>query len=110
MRAPRGGGGVIAREPSHTRHSAKEEYTGPRDEAGRPHGAGGRLKQRNGDTYEGAFVHGEQSGHGMLATADGSKYVGTFRGGVPHGSGVFTYANGDVYTGQRVASVCCLPG
>eukprot|EP01034_Spumella_vulgaris_P030749 gene30749-38007_t len=50
--------------------------------------------------YEGAWVEGQQTGHGKLTRTDGTIYTGSFLNGSPHGNGVMKYANGDEYRGE----------
>jgi hypothetical protein len=71
------------------------------DSNGLYHGQG-RLVWRNGDAYEGNFVHGTRDGAGVYRWKDGRQYQGQFEKNVRHGRGVFIYPNNDMYEGHFV--------
>jgi hypothetical protein len=56
----------------------------------------GKLKDADGNTFEGTWKNGKLEGHGIMAMPDGVKYVGEFQGGNMHGYGVVYLANGNV--------------
>ena len=76
-----------------------QSYTGARNAAGNPHGAG-RLVDAQGDLYEGEFVDGVLNGRGRAVHRTGAVYEGNFREGVFSGQGVLRMPNGDEYRGS----------
>ena len=55
--------------------------------------------------YSGAWINGERSGVGKMASPNGDRYFGQFSHNVQHGEGTYKFANGDVYSGQWVQGV-----
>jgi hypothetical protein len=80
----------------------KDIYTGTWHND-KPQGAGVlNMESQGGDTYEGNFAGGSQSGQGVCNFADGSKYDGRWRAGHRDGKGKIQYGNGDTYDGDWV--------
>jgi hypothetical protein len=61
-----------------------------------------RLKQPNGDVYEGGVVNQMMHGRGVMTYTSGNRYEGEFEQNKRHGRGVFTYADGSSYDGEWV--------
>lgn len=105
----------------------EEEYSGPVDEEGLPHGIGtvlyarrdpgerakfygewvhgkrsgwGLLLWRNGSRYEGHFVEDKLGGQGVLSWALGLEYRGQWTNNYAHGRGELRFPNGKRYTGE----------
>lgn len=75
---------------------------------GVPHGQGESRHEASGEVYEGAWITGRRSGHGVATLRDGSVYRGEWRNGRRNGYGVFddirTRAR---YDGKWVGGVRC---
>lgn len=82
----------------------EEEYSGPLDEEGRPHGIGTMLYARRDPgeraKFYGEWVHGKRSGWGLLLWRNGSRYEGHFVEDKLGGQGVLSWALGLEYRGQ----------
>lgn len=55
-------------------------------------------------TYQGGFVKGFPSGHGVAYFRDGGYYTGNFVDGDASGKGLYVYPNGSVYEGEFLNS------
>jgi len=60
----------------------------------------GKLIDTDGDTWEGAFKHGELEGTGTLIDRFGNTYVGDWKAGKCHGEGIFALKNKVNYKGR----------
>jgi len=54
----------------------------------------------NGDSYQGSWIDGLQSGKGITSYADCSVLEGTFMSGKPHGQCFHSFSNKDSYLGE----------
>jgi hypothetical protein len=59
-----------------------------------------KIKEKNGDIYEGGFHHWKRQGKGVLRRRNGEVYNGQFRDGLPNGHGIIKYKNGKTYEGN----------
>ena len=59
----------------------------------------GKLTFREGDFYEGNFIHGRMTGRGKRTFTDGSFVEGDFVNGNVHGRGKYTFSDGNFYEG-----------
>lgn len=66
---------------------------------GQPHGKGIKTFA-NGDRYEGEFFQGRNHGQGTCIDSKGEYYKGEFFQGQAHGKGIEIYTNGDRYEGE----------
>ncbi|KAL3660088.1 hypothetical protein V7S43_015010 [Phytophthora oleae] len=75
---------------------------------GVPHGQGESTHEASGEVYEGGWVTGRRSGHGVATLRDGSVYRGEWRSGRRNGYGVFNDARTRArYDGKWVGGVRC---
>ncbi|KAG6618310.1 Radial spoke head 10 B [Phytophthora cinnamomi] len=75
---------------------------------GVPHGQGESHHHASGEVYEGSWVTGRRSGHGVATLRDGSIYRGEWRNGRRNGFGIFDDARTRVhYDGKWVGGVRC---
>ncbi|KAE9344589.1 hypothetical protein PR003_g8383 [Phytophthora rubi] len=75
---------------------------------GIPHGQGESHHHASGEVYEGTWVTGRRSGHGVATLRDGSVYRGEWRNGRRNGFGVFDDARTRAhYNGKWVGGVRC---
>ena len=65
-----------------------------------------KIKEENGDIYEGGFHHWKRHGKGVLKTANGEVYKGQFVDGLPNGQGAIRYKNGETYEGHFKDGKC----
>lgn len=83
-----------------------EEYFGPVDEEGRPHGYGTVLyaEQDPGERskFQGEWVHGKRHGQGILIWRNGSRYDGNFIDDKLGGQGALLWALGLEYRGEWI--------
>ncbi|GMF11994.1 unnamed protein product [Phytophthora lilii] len=75
---------------------------------GVPHGQGESNHEASGEVYEGNWVSGRRSGHGVATLRDGSVYRGEWRNGRRNGFGIFDDARTRArYDGKWVGGVRC---
>ncbi len=53
-----------------------------------------------GDRYDGDFLAGKRTGHGIYTFANGNRYEGEFLDGIRSGSGSYVWPTGSHYDGQ----------
>ena len=69
-----------------------------------PHGEGKKV-YKNGDVYEGEFLHGLRSGVGLLSLANGDTYEGVFEKDMMHGHG--THCSALASVGTWIGPMAC---
>ncbi|GMF44297.1 unnamed protein product [Phytophthora fragariaefolia] len=75
---------------------------------GVPHGEGESCHKTSGEVFEGSWVTGRRSGHGVSTLRDGSVYRGEWRNGRRNGFGVFDDARTRAhYDGKWVGGMRC---
>ncbi|KAK1944641.1 Radial spoke head 10 B [Phytophthora citrophthora] len=75
---------------------------------GVPHGQGESHHAASGEVYEGGWITGRRSGHGLATLRDGSVYRGEWRNGRRNGHGVFDDVRTRArYDGKWVGGVRC---
>ena len=58
-----------------------------------------KIKEKNGDVYDGGFHHWKRHGQGILQKKNGQIYNGQFKDGLPNGRGIMKYKDGKTYEG-----------
>jgi hypothetical protein len=66
-----------------------------------------KLRQPNGDVYEGGVANQMRHGRGLMQHASGNRYEGDFVENKRHGRGRFTYADGSWYDGEWAQDEKC---
>lgn len=70
------------------------KYTGPLNEASKPHGTSARLEFKDGQVYEGSVENGLRVGHGRNTWTDGQVYVGEWMNNSRNGRGTHQWPDG----------------
>ena len=60
----------------------------------------GQYNWVDGQSYQGEYVEGAETGRGMKRYRSGSTYVGDFVDDHFHGKGCFKWADGQMYRGE----------
>jgi hypothetical protein len=60
----------------------------------------GRMKNKNGDIYDGNFQNNRYHGQGEYKASNGDKYIGDYKDGSFNGFGIYTFASGEKYIGE----------
>ncbi|MCP4383689.1 MAG: hypothetical protein GY798_20120 [Hyphomicrobiales bacterium] len=85
---------------AYDRNAIYSEYRGEMAD-GRPDGVG-TLTFRSGREFEGTWISGDMTGHGILRYENGDEYTGGFRANKPDGLGRYAAVDGTRFEGRFI--------